>query len=304
MSNLLLEVGYMGSNAIHGQRRVDDNQPRLDNPGELTSINSRKPYPALSWMIANEHSSDMNYQAGFMRVERRFEKGFTFISSYTFSKLLDDYGMINDQTAFWPQNTYDKKAEKGHSALDTRHRFTTGYVWEIPFGLGRSFGTNINPVLNTVIGGWQIAGDTTMQTGTPGGLLTFQDWSNTGHFQERPDQVHPIHYLNIRKSGGYWFSSDTFAHPAFGSFGNARRGCVNTPGMDNWDIAPSKSFQMTERAKITFRAEMYNAFNHTQFLTYYGGIDPSVTNLGWSNFKHARITNNADGTASGFLTTC
>lgn len=69
-----------------------------------------------------EHSAQNNYHAGLLRLERRFDKGLSFISSYTFARTIDDYGNLNDATGFWAQNAYDKKAEKGLSQFHAKNR--------------------------------------------------------------------------------------------------------------------------------------------------------------------------------------
>jgi hypothetical protein len=266
--NLLVEVGYVGSHGYDGQRRIDYNQARLDNPGETTSLTSRLPYPALSPLtFVIEHSAQSTYHAGTMRLERRFAGGLSFVSAYTYSKSIDDYGNLNDTTGFWAQNAYDKQAEKGLSAFDARHRFTIGYVFELPFGRGRHFGGNISPIVDKVVGGWQLSGITTFQSGNPLGLVSASDFSNTGNtLVHRPDQVGAIKYHDPTPSNLQWFDPSAFANPAFGTFGDVSRGTIIGPGINNWDMTVGKSFALTERARLQLRAELYNAFNHTQFV--------------------------------------
>ena len=268
MPNLVLEVGYIGSHGYNGQRRIDYNQARLDDPGVITPLTSRLPYPSLSPLtFVIEHSAQSTYHAGTMRLERRFQGGLTFVSAYTYSKSIDDYGNLNDPTGFWAQNAYNKQAEKGLSAFDARHRFTIGYVYEIPFGRGRRFGGGMNPILNQVVGGWQFSGITTFQSGNPLSLVSASDFSNTGNtLVHRPNQVGPIKYHDPTPSNLQWFDPTAFANPAFGTFGTVSRGTLIGPGINNWDMTFGKSFRISERTRVQFRAELYNAFNHTQFL--------------------------------------
>jgi hypothetical protein len=267
-NNLVVELGYVGSHGYNGQKRIDFNQGRVDNPGEITPLASRLPYPSLSpTMFAIEHTARNSYNAATVRVERRFEAGFSLLSSYTFAKTLDDYGNLNDFTGFWAQNAYNPAAERGLSAINTKHRLTAGYIYEIPVGRGKTFGSQMNRYVDAVVGGWQISGITTFQTGNPIALnAANQDESNTGQILgARPDQVGPVHYFKPRSNNLEWFNTDAFQEPAFGTFGDARRGAASGPGINNWDIAISKYFALTERARLQFQAQGFNAFNHAQF---------------------------------------
>ncbi len=278
----VLELGYLGSHGYHGQRRINYNQARLDRPGELTPIASRLPYPVLSSLLfVAEHSATNSYNAGFVRFERRFSNGFSLISSYTFAKTLDDYGNLNGPGAFWPQYSYNKRLEKGISAFNARHRFTAGYVYEIPFGRGRRFGSALPRAADIVLGGWQVNGITTFQSGNPLHPALIKDQSNTGNQLTstlRPNLAAPIRYMDPRTTGK-WFNPDAFALPALGTLGNAARGVLTGPGINNWDLGIAKNFRIRERGNIQFRGEMFNAFNHTQFSGVNVNIDPSLTDL-------------------------
>ena len=273
--DLLVEVGYVGSHGYNGQRRIDYNQgtPPPD-PLHPTPLQSRLPYPALSPLtFVIEHTAKSSYNAGTLRVERRFKKGLSLVASYTFAKTLDDYGNLNDPTGFWAQNAYDKAAEWGLSSFDAKHRLTVGYVYELPFGRGKTFGTNMNPVLDAVVGGWQISGITTFQSGNPISLVSAQDFSETGNtLVHRPNQVAPVQYHHPTLTNLQWFSPASFANPALGTFGNASRGAVIGPGINNWDMTFAKYFPIHEALRLQFRSELYNTFNHTQFAGVAGSL--------------------------------
>ena len=268
MHNLILEVGYMGSHGYHFQRVVNGNQAVLDQPGQLTSVLSRTPYPQLGpFMRAIEHNATNSYNAGTLRAERRFEKGLSLLVAYTYAKTMDDYGNTNDFTGFIPQYTYDLSAEKGLSGFDARHRLTVGYVWQLPVGRGRLLGSNLNPVLDGFIGGWQINGITAFQSGHPLKIAVPTDQTNTGTLAAgvRPNQIAPVTYLDPDSHNLQWFNPNAFQLPALGTLGNSDRGALIGPGFDNWDLTIGKNFPLRESLNLQFRAELYNAFNHTQF---------------------------------------
>lgn len=273
-ANNVVEVGYIGSHGVHGQIRINYNQSRLDYPGQLTTIASRAPYPVLGVFATDEHSATNSYNAGYIRAERRFSRGYSLVAAYTWAKTMDDADFYEPPA----QNAWNKPAEWGLALFDVRNRFTLGYVWQLPFGRGQQYGSNVNRALDEVIGGWQLSGITTFQSGSPFTVYPCcVDYSNTGQydFGLRPNINGPVKYLNPRKSGNLWFDPSVFSVPAFGTFGDASRGVTVGPGINNWDITVSKYFAITERIKLQFRSEMFNAFNHTQFsMAGYGNLQP------------------------------
>jgi hypothetical protein len=277
-NNLLVEVGYMGSHGIHNSMDINYNQARLDSPGVTTSIASRMPYPSLSSTMINcVHAAISTYNAGYLRVERRLSGGLSFISAYTWAKTMSNYSNKNDTGNFWPQNSYDPKGNYGLAAFDARQRFSTGYVWQLPVGRDRRWGGGMNTLTDLAVGGWQVSGITVFQTGNPLYPLDASDQSNTGMFTGiRPNQVAPVHYLDIRKTG-MRFDPSAFQYQTFGTFGNAPNGALTAPGFDNWDIGIDKRFRVTERASVQFRTEMFNAFNHAQFVKSSVSISPTLT---------------------------
>lgn len=217
-------------------------------------------------MFQVAHEDNSSYNALTVRFEKRFSHGFSVLNAFTWAKTLDDYGNLNDLTGFWAQNAYNLRAEWGLTSFDTPYRFTSGYVFEVPYGRGKRFGAGTNRVLDGVLGGWQVSGITTFQTGNPIVPRPTVETSNTGTFtfSDRTDQVAPIRYMNIRQTGE-WFNSSAFAQAPEGSFGTAARGDLMSPGYNNWDLSIGKSFNIKDRAGLQFRAEMYNAWNHAQF---------------------------------------
>lgn len=278
-SNNVLEVGYIGSHAEHGQHRVDYNQSRLDLPGQLTTVASRAPYPSLGVFTSDVHDAVTIYNAGYVRAERRFSHGYSFVASYTFAKTMDNSGNADPP----PQNTWNPKAEWGLSLFDTRHRFTLGYVWDLPLGRGQQFASNVNRLSDELISGWQVSGITTFQTGSPFNLFPCCiDYSNTGQyfFALRPNINGPVNYLNPRRPGNLFFDPSVFSVPELGTFGNAARGVTVGPGINNFDIALMKDFSIWENVKLQFRSDMSNAFNHAQFTSPFSEIGPGITQAG------------------------
>jgi hypothetical protein len=139
--------------------------------------------------------------------------------------------------------------------LDQRHVFVADYVFPIPLPSAWS-----GALVRQTLGGWQITGITYMQGGFP---LT-PTLSTNGAI--RPNQIAPLSYPKTRQK---WFNTASYAVPTFLSFGDASAFSVREPGRDNWNMALFKTFDIVREKGINlqFRADAYNAFNHTQFST-------------------------------------
>jgi hypothetical protein len=188
------------------------------------------------------------------------------LASYTWSHAIDDTSF---NIGGFEQYTWDLKAEKANSDADAPNRLVVGYNYTLPFGRGKKFLSSLSPAFNQILGGWEVAGLTQYQSGFPINITINSppvgDPAGTGAGLLRPNCVGPIQLLDIRKNGGAYISPSAFAVPANGTFGNCPRNPVPGPGMANWDISMLKNFPITERYRLQFRAEFYNAFNHAQF---------------------------------------
>jgi hypothetical protein len=194
-----------------------------------------------------------------------------FQAAYTWSHALTD--MSNDDTN---ETLFIDSTAAGNISLkrlanadfDYRHRFTFSGVWALPFGRGQAFGTNWNPVLNTVLGGWQVNTIVLFQGGFP-----FTVYDTALHL---PDQVCDGSLPSGQRSADHWFNTNCFVthvpttitDPVTGQKrtisiqGNSPPNVVRGPGTQNWDIGTEKNFKFGERINLQFRGEFFNAFNH------------------------------------------
>lgn len=189
------------------------------------------------------------------------------MAAYTFSKTINDQSLYETDTG-GPQDIRNLKAEKGLAPQDVRHRFVMSYVYELPLGHGKRFGSSASGVMDQLIGGWQINGITTFQSGQPLTAIMGFDNANVGDGTARPDQI--VDNPNISRgdrSPTHWFDTGAFVPAAFGTFGNAARNNIIGPGLNNFDFSVLKSFRFSEQKRIEFRAEMFDLFNHTNFTT-------------------------------------
>jgi hypothetical protein len=166
-------------------------------------------------------------------------------------------------------DSYNAKRERGLSAFDRRNLLVLSYVYPLPFW------REPNTWYRKVWGGWQLSGITTIETGMPVNITIQGDVAGTGVGGQRPNVVgDPL--LNAH-TVSRWFNPAAFAVPAAGTFGNLGRDAIVGPGANNWDFSAQKYFAFTERVKLQYRAEMFNAPNHVSFWSM-------ATTVGASNF--------------------
>src|SRR5205807_9049976 len=129
----------------------------------------------------NRYSS--NYNSFRANLVKRFSKGLQVDANYTWGRAMDNTSSLAEART---QNPYNLRAEWARSSIDLRHIFQLAYVYELPFGKGKRFGSGWNPFVNTVLGGWSAEGITRAQTGAPLNPRINQDRANVGRTNQRP----------------------------------------------------------------------------------------------------------------------
>ncbi|HEX7195076.1 MAG TPA: hypothetical protein VF207_08915, partial [Chthoniobacterales bacterium] len=214
---------------------------------------------------SNDGNTD--YNALEVSLRRRMSKGLGFSLNYTFSHGLADFGDNLTANAF-PQDSYNYAAEMSNSNLDIRSRFVSNFTWDLPFGEGKRYLSEKN-MASRLVGGWQFNGIVTLQTGTPYNVTASDD----GLFG-----VHAV-YANCigdpfagattdHKSyttTGFLINPAAFSQPAHGFFGTCAPNKFHGPGIQMVDLSLFKQFAITERVRLQFRSEFFNAFNHPNF---------------------------------------
>ncbi len=211
-------------------------------------------------------------------LKKTFSNGLEYQVSYTYSKCMTNssgyYGSWGGQTTpaspYW-QNLYDARAEWGPCYYDVTHQLTSYAVYDLPFGHGRRFGKDMNPVENAVIGNWTVSPIWTWHGGFPI-TVSDGDFSGTGSQGARADCLAQPKYLKQYTSAGVqWFDPAVYANPANGAFGTCGVAGVRGPGLNDVDLSLQKNFPITESKTIQFRSEFINLFNHPIFNSPGGG---------------------------------
>ncbi len=255
------EVAYAGSKGTHLQVATDHNQVPV--PGEA-DVQSSRPYPNFGAFTSIENRGNSTYHSLQLKGEKRLSHGVYLLSAFTWAKSINDLPEICCAGPF-PQNSYDLHAEKARSDFDQRLRWVTSFDYELPLGKGHRF-LNANRAADYVIGGWHVGGILAFGSGFPFSPILSYDPSNTGsQGLPRTNRVADGNYSPGRRSPNDWFDINAFPAPDGFAFGNSGRNVLDGPGSQVANLAFRKVFQAGERARVEFRAEMFNAFNHPNF---------------------------------------
>ncbi len=264
IKDTVLDVDYSGSVTRKYDTSYNINQP-APGPGNIAD---RRPIPIYGSISMVESSNNANYNALQTRVERRYSHGLTLTNSYTWQKVLSIGPSGQD-----PNN---RRGDKGPDVIDFRHRWALSVVYELPFGTGRRFLTNAHPILNGVLGGWELSTIEAFQTGRPLTPSLNVDNANTGG-SNRPDRINDGNLPKDERSIDRYFDPAAFARPvALYTFGNAGRNFLYGPSANNLDVALMKYFRFKEERSLQLRFEMFNFPNHpnmTQPSTAFGTAD-------------------------------
>jgi hypothetical protein len=269
----VLEVYYVGQVGHKLSSRIDVNQATLPpDPANPSPLATRRPYPNIGSVLMSKDIANSNYNSLQVRYEKRYSHNLLWTASYTYSKSLDTASSTCDLTnCNSGQNNYDLRAEYGPSSFDQRHRFVFAPIYQLPFGKGQRFLGNTSGPLNALVGGWQATTIFTASTGLPYTVQTIgQDREETGTFgggvQRANCNGQPGMLSSDRWSVQEAFNVQAFSLAPLGTYGNCGRDNLYTRGTLNFDISFLKDTRITERTSLQFRAEMFNAFNHPQFI--------------------------------------
>jgi len=216
--------------------------------------------------------------------------GLVFRANYTFSKSLDDHsssflgneGLGGATTYLDPRNPM---LDWGLSNFNITHRVSANVSYELPVGRGKALASGSSDLEDALLGGWVLNSIVSAQSGFPFTPLVGFNQSGDGDTRN-PDRVSINPNFSgsiIEGSPNQWFNPAAFLLPAAGTFGNAGRDILTAPGLFEWDASLFKNFHVGERATVQFRAEFFNAVNHTNFgwpvittFTSSGGVSPSA----------------------------
>jgi carboxypeptidase family protein/TonB-dependent receptor-like protein len=278
------ELDFNGAGSF--ARRIEDNTLGL----------KLRPNQQFAVITKIDNSGDSNYHAAQFTLRRRFSTGLGMSLAYTFGKSIDNQsvdpvgassgGGLSTTNSRTPTDIRNFREERGRSDFDRTHVLTAASVWELPIGRGKRFFSSPNGILNQIVGGWTLNAIYTFQTGEPFAVRSGAFTSNGSH-ESRAGVQNPVQaqlqYLagsslpgpvvfkpvEINPATGQPYTcgtnpSVTFCLPAPGLNG-AGRNIFVASNYWNVDFGMIKTFAVTEKWKLQFRMEMFNALNHPNF---------------------------------------
>ena len=306
MPNTVLEVGYVGTKGSHLLGDVDLNQPtvasRVANPQVYE--NAIAPFLGYAGITSRAPIYTSNYNSLQVSLNRRFSRGLTLGVAYTWSKLLTTNPYDRSLSAY---DTYNLKQSYGPSVLNTPQMFVMSYVYDLPFYKNQS------GLAGHVLGGWEISGITTIQSGQsqlvtqsndPWQLVTINATTpycttapcplypgglgmGSSSIAIRPDQIGSA---SGSKSVTKFFNTAAFTD-AVGHFGSSRPGAFLGPGYQIWDMSLMKNINFGERASLQLRLETFNTFNHGSPSSIDTGVDDGAFGAvnGWHDPRNVQL---------------
>jgi hypothetical protein len=282
----VLSVEYVGNGNYHQSINRAINSPlpsdprRADVRAGTIGVDRVRPYLGFSSISYAENSTSGNYHSLQVNLRAENHHGLTFQGAYTWSHTID---FASGDNATYAYNPYDLSSSRGAAGWDIRHIVMLNYIYDLPFLKNSS-----NAVVRHVVAGWQLSGITRFQTGPPTTVTYPGDNVGEGVGNVRPDLIGST---KGPKTVNQWFNTAAFAAPAPMTWGTEGRDIVYQPGRNNWNMSLLKRFSgipvgTKEGAQLEFRAEFFNAFNHTQF----SGVD---TNYASGTFGKVTGTNDA-----------
>ncbi len=257
---------YLSNSAVRDAANIQNNSyfsANITNPffglpgmGSLTTARTvarstlLRPFPQFVQVNTTDNNGYSWYHALQARVERRYKSGLTLNIAYTWSKFMEAVAYLNPG---------DPAPSQSVAAQDHTHRATVSWIYQLPFGRGMKFLTGIHGLGNAVLGGWQLQGIYTYQTGAP---LT---WADTTMLTDGKGVA-----LGDRNPSR-WFDPSAFLTDSSLQPQNhfrtwpLRFSALRADGINNWDLSVIKRWTLKEGMSLQFRSEFLNTFNHTRF---------------------------------------
>jgi len=206
-------------------------------------------------------------------------EGLLLSGAYTYGKALGTSvsGIkFNGQVPF--RDARNWKNDAGSTPFDVRHILSLSWVYELPFGRGKSLGSSLNGAANAIIGGWKFGGIGSFQSGHY--LTPTDSVNNSNAGGSRPDIIGAVNGFNHPSKDAMlkqFFNTSAFQRAQQYTFGNAGTGTVEGPGISIIDLSFYKDFRISEAKRVQLRGELFNALNHANL------ADPGVS-FGTANF--------------------
>jgi hypothetical protein len=273
--NLSFDVAYVGNKTTRLQQFVSRNDPP-PGPG---AIQNRRPYEQWGTIRSVEYGGAAGYNALQAKLESRDWNGLSTLVSYTYSKCLD-----NGSSESAAPTAILIPVNRAVCDFSVPQNFVASYTYALPVGRNRSYLAHMPAFADAVLGGWNVSGIVTLQSGLPFTPVISVDQANTGVGSQRPELIgNPTVPANV----SCWFyvaanpscaglgGATAFALPAQYTYGDSGRNILRADHLYQFDFTVSKHFVFTESKSLEFRTEFFNIFNHPTFAAPVTTIDTS-----------------------------
>jgi hypothetical protein len=247
------------------------------------------PFPYLLGINYTINGTGHSYHSGYIKAERRFKKGLYYQAHLTLAKSMADDWSETSEDAF------NRSRDRSQGGAVPRWRGVMLALYDLPFGAGMRYGSNLPKALNYILGNWSIGGTYVAQTGmyfTPG--FAGVDPSNTNIQSGRPDRIGDGNLPADERTLQRWFDTSAFVVPraGIGRFGNSGAFILEGPGINVFHFGANKEFVLHERARLKLEMVSTNFFNHPNFAN-------PVATLGTSTFGQILSTSGGASSSSG-----
>ena len=280
--DLMLEVGYVGNANRHESIFASANNAQ---PGPATWTlggpitlriqvrylrTSSSPAEPQSWTM----SPHPNITVSQPNSTKRFSHGLQAGVNFSWSKVMNVGGDCFSCSG-GPQDPFNYNMDRSVSNLYRKFVFSSNYSWQLPFGKGQAYLSNMNGIGNAIFGGWQVTGIISADSGAPFSIETCADIANYGDRSpcnqranligiSTPELVKPRAYP-IRAPSLTGSIPAAFVTPPAYTFGTSGRNIAFGPNFFDWDLGAFKTFKLTERFTFELRGEIFNLLNTTNF---------------------------------------
>lgn len=276
-SNWVASISYLGSLFAHSNLRYNPNQARVpSNPTNPSPIQSRRPYPWVQDVYMAADVGFGNYNGLEGELERKYTNGLSLLTSFVWSKAMDIASADNAN----PENGLDIAASYGPSDYNQPVVFKFSPVYQVPIGTGW--------LKRQVIGGWQVSGILSVQSGTPF-TVGANDYSDTGSFHDQyANQVCNPNSI-AHRTIVHWFNTSCLVQPGAGQLGNEKRNNILGPRTTDLDASLFKNFSIIRKSELQFRSDFFDAFNHPLLFIPVESQSTSSPTYGEANVGGARV---------------
>ena len=243
--------------------------PRSSSLGDptITVAQLLKPFPQYTTVsLYRNNVGNTHYRGLTAKLEQRFARGFSYLVSYTRSRLMDDASSVFDASiltgpvANYPvADSFNRRRERDYSTGDIPHVFVASGVWHLP-----TFGRN--RAVQLLASDWMLSTVITLQSGMPFAVTQQTNFNSFAGFgTQRPNIAGDPNLPEDERTTAKWFNTAAFSVAPQFTLGNASRNPLRGPVYRNVDLAASRRFRFNRGTTLEFRAEAFNLLNTAQF---------------------------------------